>query len=150
MRNRPTFLTVVGALAISVQAALAAPCGDDPVDALAGIDVDNIYNRVERDPRAPCLGDRLRAAVEAVIPEIAALARRRGLPCSARCWLDRPTSAIARVDGHIDPIWPRPPDAGRGDLVFIICVPDLTEGWWWVFVSEPDAAGRVEVEVRRE
>jgi hypothetical protein len=153
MQRNPAVAIAVALFAVSTQAVIAAPnihvtCRDGPARALERAGVGHIYSRVDDDPELWCLGGRLEIAIRAVIREIAELARQRGLPCSARCWLDRPSSAVARV-GPADPIWPAPPNIDSSDLVFIVCVPDLDEGWWWIVVSEPDRDGRVEVEVIR-
>jgi hypothetical protein len=153
MQRNPTLAIAVAALAVSAQAAIAnpSPCRDAPEQILANAGIDRIYNRVESDPAVDCLGGRLAAAVEAALRAIEPRAVERGLPCSARCWLDRPTSAIARVDHDRDPIWPSPPSrVGPDDLVFIVCAPDLDEGWWWIAVGPRRDDGSVSVEVIRE
>jgi hypothetical protein len=100
-------------------------------------------------PAPPCIGPRLAAALLAALERggLDELARERALPCDPRCWLDRPTAAIARVGHRRDLIWPPPPPSMEGDeLVFFLCSPDLNERWLWIAVSRVED-GRITARV---
>jgi hypothetical protein len=89
-------------------------------------------------PAPPCIGPRLAAALLAALERggLDELARERALPCDPRCWLDRPTAAIARVGHRRDLIWPPPPSSLDGnELIFFLCSPDPGERWIWIAVS---------------
>jgi hypothetical protein len=101
---------------------------------------------VDSDPPTECLAGRLQIALEVAINELEPIAAARSTPCSATCWLDRPSSAIARVGP--DRIWPAPPGPiAAGWVVFAVVVSDLTGGLWWIAVGPPDAEGAVAIEV---
>lgn len=156
MHRNPTLPLVLAVAAVSIQAAIASPdhqtrslearCHDSPELAAQAAGVGRIYIDVEGDD-VDCLAGRLQIALEVALERVDPVARERRLLCSPACWLDRPTSAIARV-GHRERIWPAPPRPfPDGWVVFVVMVPDLTESWWWIAVGPPDADRQVAIEV---
>ena len=155
MHRHPALSVVVACLVVSIQAAIASPdhqtrrleaaCDQSLEDAARAAGAGRIY--IDVDGEVACLAGRLQLALDVALERIDPVARERRLLCSPACWLDRPTSAIARV-GHRDQIWPAPPrPVEDGWVVFIVMVPDLTEDWWWIAIGPPGPDGLVAIEV---